>query len=175
MCGITGICQLGGDAVGESDLLAMTDAIAHRGPDGEGHYRDGPVGFGHRRLAIIDPSPAGSQPMRDRGRALRASATTARSTTSGSCAAELEALGHRFRSRTDTEVVLNALASGERDALDALQRHVRARPLGSRARASCCSPATASGSSRSTTRRAATPCSSASEVKAILAHPGLSR
>ena len=32
----------------------MTDAVAHRGPDGEGHYVDGPIGFGHRRLAIID-------------------------------------------------------------------------------------------------------------------------
>jgi len=41
----------------------MTDAIAHRGPDGAGHVVDGAVGLGHRRLAILDLSPAGSQPM----------------------------------------------------------------------------------------------------------------
>ncbi|WYX23253.1 hypothetical protein WJ969_21550 [Achromobacter xylosoxidans] len=42
----------------------MTDAIAHRGPDGEGCWTEGPVGLGHRRLAIIDLSPSGHQPMR---------------------------------------------------------------------------------------------------------------
>ena len=44
-------------------LKLMTDAIAHRGPDGEGHWIEGSVGLGHRRLAIIDLSPAGRQPM----------------------------------------------------------------------------------------------------------------
>jgi len=85
----------------------MTDAIAHRGPDGEGFYIDRFVGLGHRRLAIIDLTPAGHQPMitKDGQVAL---------TYNGEIynfqelRAELETLGHQFRSRTDSEVVLNA-------------------------------------------------------------------
>ena len=44
-------------------LQKMTDAIKHRGPDGEGHWIDENIGLGHRRLSIIDPSPSGRQPM----------------------------------------------------------------------------------------------------------------
>ena len=54
MCGIAGIVNYGGAAVAPPVLQAMTDAIAHRGPDGEGHWIEEGVGFGHRRLAIID-------------------------------------------------------------------------------------------------------------------------
>ena len=63
MCGITGIFNLSGEPVSPVILRKMTDAIAHRGPDGEGFYIDSFVGLGHRRLAIIDLSPAGHQPM----------------------------------------------------------------------------------------------------------------
>ena len=48
----------------------MGDVIAHRGPDGEGQHADGPVGLGNRRLAIIDPTPAGDMPMASRRRPL---------------------------------------------------------------------------------------------------------
>ncbi len=90
-------------------IRKMTDAIAHRGPDGEGLYIDGCVGLGHRRLAIIDLSPAGHQPMitPDKRYAL---------TYNGEIynfqeiRAELQALGHIFHSRTDSEVVLRAYA-----------------------------------------------------------------
>ena len=63
MCGIAGIFNLNGQPVSPIDLRRMTDTIAHRGPDGEGFYIDSFVGLGHRRLAIIDLSSAGHQPM----------------------------------------------------------------------------------------------------------------
>ncbi len=107
MCGIVGVCDLKGDPVPVGLLQRMTDRIRHRGPDGEGHYTDGPVGFGHRRLAIIDLSPAGHQPM--------ASADgNVIITYNGEIynfqklRIELEALGYHFHSRTDTEVVIHA-------------------------------------------------------------------
>ncbi|MDH4100573.1 MAG: asparagine synthase (glutamine-hydrolyzing) [Nitrospirota bacterium] len=107
MCGIAGIYNLNGEPVSPVLLRKMTDAIAHRGPDGEGFYTDSFVGLGHRRLAIIDLSPAGHQPMvtQDKQYAL---------TYNGEIynfqelRAELESLGHHFHSRTDSEVVLNA-------------------------------------------------------------------
>ena len=63
MCGIAGILNLNRAPVDGSDIKLMTDAIAHRGPDGEGQWIEGNVGFGHRRLSIIDLSKNGSQPM----------------------------------------------------------------------------------------------------------------
>ena len=107
MCGIVGIFNLNGEPVSPVQLRQMTDAISHRGPDGEGFYLDSFVGLGHRRLAIIDLSPAGHQPMmtEDKQYAL---------TYNGEIynfrelKTELEKRGHRFRSRTDSEVVLYA-------------------------------------------------------------------
>jgi asparagine synthase (glutamine-hydrolysing) len=109
MCGIAGIFNLNGEPISPVLLRRMTDAIAHRGPDGEGFYTDSFIGFGHRRLAIIDLSPAGHQPMvtQDEQFVL---------TYNGEIynfqeiRLELESLGHHFRSRTDSEVVLHAFA-----------------------------------------------------------------
>jgi asparagine synthase (glutamine-hydrolysing) len=119
MCGIAGILSLNSEPASPVILRRMTDAIAHRGPDGEGHYIDGVAGLGHRRLAIIDLSPAGHQPMltRDRRYAL---------TYNGEIynfqelRVELESLGYQFRSRTDSEVLLYALAEWGEQALDRL-------------------------------------------------------
>jgi len=65
MCGIAGIFHYrSADRPVDRLLLErMTRSLAHRGPDGEGFHVDGPLGFGHRRLAIVDLSPTGSQPM----------------------------------------------------------------------------------------------------------------
>lgn len=107
MCGITGIFNRNGEPVSPVILRKMTDAIAHRGPDGEGFYNDGFVGLGHRRLAIIDLSPAGHQPMISRDQQVVLS-YNGEVYNFQELRAELEALGHHFRSRTDSEVVLNA-------------------------------------------------------------------
>lgn len=107
MCGIAGVVNLNGRPAEAAILQRMTDAIIHRGPDGEGHYVDGAVGFGHRRLAIIDLSPAGHQPMiTEDGRFVL--------TYNGEIynfrelRIELKALGYHFYSRTDSEVLLKA-------------------------------------------------------------------
>src|SRR6266851_2081874 len=68
MCGIVGIWDLNANPASVDVLKRMTDLLTHRGPDGEGYFTEGPLGLGHRRLAIIDLSPAGHQPMtNDRG------------------------------------------------------------------------------------------------------------
>lgn len=117
MCGIAGVLNLDGQPASPAILRKMADAIAHRGPDGEGYYTDGPVGLCHRRLAIIDLSPAGHQPMMTLdGRYVL--------TYNGEIynfqelRLELEARGYQFRSRTDTEVLLYAFAEWGEEALD---------------------------------------------------------
>lgn len=107
MCGITGIFNLNGAPVSTVTLRKMTDAIIHRGPDGEGFYTDGFVGLGHRRLAIIDLSPAGHQPMITQDGQVVLS-YNGEIYNFQELRAELESLGHQFHSRTDSEVVLKA-------------------------------------------------------------------
>ncbi len=65
MCGVAGILRLDSEPVDRAALERMTQALAHRGPDGHGIWIDGPIGLGHRRLAIRDLSDAGRQPMTD--------------------------------------------------------------------------------------------------------------
>ncbi len=116
MCGIAGLINFNREAVSAVILKRMTDAIAHRGPDGEGQWIEESFGVGHRRLAIIDPSPAGHQPMisRDQRWVLSYNGEVY---NFKKLRVELEAEGIWFRSQTDTEVVLNALAKWGTDAL----------------------------------------------------------
>jgi asparagine synthase (glutamine-hydrolysing) len=107
MCGIAGIYNLTGEPLPNSLLKTMTDAIAHRGPDGDGFYIDGNVGLGHRRLAIIDLSPAGRQPMANENADLIIS-YNGEVYNFQELQVELQALGHRFQSKTDSEVVVHA-------------------------------------------------------------------
>jgi asparagine synthase (glutamine-hydrolysing) len=107
MCGIAGIFNRNGEPVSPVILRRMTDSIAHRGPDGEGFYTDSFIGLGHRRLAIIDLSPAGHQPMiSDSGSYVLS--YNGEIYNFQEIRAELEARGHHFRSKTDSEVVLYA-------------------------------------------------------------------
>jgi asparagine synthase (glutamine-hydrolysing) len=109
MCGIAGILNLDAEPVSADVLRRMTDAVAHRGPDGHGYYCDEAIGLGHRRLAIIDLSAAGQQPMVSRDRQL-ALTYNGEIYNFRELRAELEARGHQFHSKTDSEVVLNAWA-----------------------------------------------------------------
>lgn len=108
MCGIAGIVQLRADGP-RPDMAVldrMTDALVHRGPDGRGVWADGPAALGHRRLSIIDLDN-GQQPF---------STPDGRVTVSFNgeiynfreLSAELTALGYAFRTRCDTEVIVHA-------------------------------------------------------------------
>jgi asparagine synthase (glutamine-hydrolysing) len=109
MCGIAGVFNLNGEPFGRDSLKRMADAIAHRGPDGDGYFFDEGVALAHRRLAILDISSRGAQPMTSKDGnwivifngciynffALKQ---------------ELQAKGHEFVSTTDTEVIVEGLA-----------------------------------------------------------------
>ena len=107
MCGIAGVLHRDGQPVSRVALRHMGEAVAHRGPDGDGIYTDDYVGLAHRRLAIIDLSPAATQPMTSRD--LQVVLTyNGEIYNYREIRAELEAFGHQFRSTSDSEVVLNA-------------------------------------------------------------------
>lgn len=110
MCGVAGLVHCDRTAVSPAVLQRMTDAIAHRGPDGQGHWIEGGVGLGHRRLAIIDLSPSGHQPMVNADHRFVLS-YNGEVYNFRELRTELEAMGYWFRSTSDTEVVLNALAA----------------------------------------------------------------
>jgi asparagine synthase (glutamine-hydrolysing) len=109
MCGVVALFAYAANAppVSRDELLRIRDAMASRGPDGSGEWvgADNRVALGHRRLAIIDLSPGGAQPMASADGALRI-------TFNGEIynyrelRAELEQKGRRFRSSSDTEVIL---------------------------------------------------------------------
>jgi asparagine synthase (glutamine-hydrolysing) len=85
----------------------MTDAIRHRGPDDDGIYVNGAIGLGHRRLAIIDLSPDGHQPMAGPDDATWI-IYNGELYNYRELRAELQAQGHHFKSQSDTEVILHA-------------------------------------------------------------------
>ena len=119
MCGIAGWFDTKGQRPANRALIqAMSDAISHRGPDGEGFHFEPGLGFGHRRLAVID-LVTGDQPMHSRDgnthiifngeiynfRELRR---------------DLERRGHGFSTHSDTEVILAAWAEWGRDCVNHL-------------------------------------------------------
>ena len=138
MCGIAGLFNFNAAPVVRDELARFTDSLAHRGPDGRGLLLDGPLGLGHRRLSILDLSRRGRCPMPfeeslpvTTGARLRGKIATL---TADGCEdatltpyrywltyngeiynflelrRELAAMGHRFHTETDGEVLLAAYA-----------------------------------------------------------------
>ena len=107
MCGITGIVNLDKKTVDRKVLLDMTKALAHRGTDDEGFFINKNIGLGHRRLSIIDLSKAGHQPMFYDNRNL-AIVFNGEVYNYLEIREELKDKGYKFKSNSDTEVILAA-------------------------------------------------------------------
>ena len=106
MCGIVGIVRTDlRDPVDEARLKRMRDVLRHRGPDGEGLWLDRGVGLGHRRLAIVDLA-TGHQPMLNEQGSI-AVVYNGEIYNHGALRSTLEARGHRYRTRSDTETILH--------------------------------------------------------------------
>jgi asparagine synthase (glutamine-hydrolysing) len=120
MCGIVAVLDPSGKPVAAALVDRMRDSLAHRGPDDSGTYVDGPIGLGHRRLSILDLSPAGHQPMGNEDGSVWLifngeiySYVEQRE--------RLRARGHRFRSDTDSEVILHLYEEQGIDCVDELR------------------------------------------------------
>ncbi len=115
MCGIAGVVR----PRDENAIGAMTDRIRHRGPDDSGVWTspDGTVALGHRRLSILDLSPLGRNPM-TRGQQGLWLTYNGEAYNFRKVRRELEGLGDRFISQTDTEVLLAAYARWGVDCLE---------------------------------------------------------
>jgi len=106
MCGIVGRLNFNTQTVDPEEIKLMCEVISHRGPDNQGIYVKGPVGLGNRRLSIIDLSPLGNQPISNEDK-------TVWITLNGEIynfqqlRKELLQKGHKFRSKTDTEVIVH--------------------------------------------------------------------
>ncbi len=106
MCGIVGIVNLDPrETVDEALLKRMRDVLRHRGPDGEGLWAEGPVGLGHRRLAIIDVA-AGQQPLPNEDESCWI-VYNGEIYNHAALRPGLEARGHRYRTRSDTETIVH--------------------------------------------------------------------
>ena len=118
MCGITGIMRFGAQ-VDETEIKSMTKSIAHRGPDGEGIFIKDNIALGHRRLSIIDIE-GGKQPMSYNNGNLYI-------TYNGEIynyielKKELKALGHKFKTNSDTEVILASYNEWHEKCLEKLR------------------------------------------------------
>lgn len=114
MCGITGWVAAPGASVGSAELRTMNQRLVHRGPDDEGYFidRSGGAGLGHRRLSIIDLE-GGHQPIGSEDGQIQA-VVNGEIYNFKTLRSELEAEGYRFKTRSDSEVVVHGyLAWGE--------------------------------------------------------------
>lgn len=113
MCGIAGLIAKNGRSLDQGRLVAMAGKIAHRGPDGEGMWVEGQAGLAHRRLALVDLSPSGAQPMvSEDGRFV----VTFNGEIYNYKELRSQLSGVRFQSESDTEILL-ALYAQEGEAM----------------------------------------------------------
>lgn len=116
MCGICGIIRKGDN---KDIIKKMNDRIMHRGPDGEGYYIDGDVAFGHRRLSIIDLS-TGDQPIYNEDNSV-VTVYNGEIYNYVELRSKLESLGHEFKTKSDTEVLVHGYEEWHTD----LPKHLR--------------------------------------------------
>ena len=121
MCGIAGKIYFDLTRLLSSEgLRAMAQTMGHRGPDGEGVWTDGNIGFAHRRLAIIDLSTAATQPMCNEDGSVWIT-FNGEIYNFDALRKELEAQGHIFKSHSDTEVIIHAYEEYGRGCLERLR------------------------------------------------------
>lgn len=116
MSGIAGICNAGSGSIDKSILEKMTGAMAHRGPDGEGFHVNYKIGLGHRRLSIIQLRDAVHQPMTTEDGILTI-VHDGRIYNSAEVSRELKAAGYHFRSDSEAEIILNSYKEWGEDCL----------------------------------------------------------
>lgn len=107
MCGIAGFVRMDGGPAELNTIQRMTDVIRHRGPNGEGHFIEGALALGHRRLSILDLSNDGAQPMHSPSGKL-VLIFNGEIYNYIEIRQDLRASGYTFKTQTDTEVVLAA-------------------------------------------------------------------
>lgn len=118
MCGICGIFDLAGNPVRPDTLARMNNTMRHRGPDGQGELVDREVGLGHRRLSIIDVG-GGGQPIGNEDGSIQI-VFNGEIYNFVELREDLESLGHRFKTKSDTEVIVHAYEQWGRDCVKRL-------------------------------------------------------
>ena len=139
MCGIAGIVAT--HALRPEDtgrVLRMRDVLAHRGPDGAGVFVDARAALGHRRLSIVDLA-GGAQPLANEDQTIQV-VFNGEIYNHADLRPQLEAAGHRYHTRSDTETIVHAYEAVGRRLRPALPRHVRVRDLGRAAAAAAARP-----------------------------------
>lgn len=119
MCGICGIYDTNGRPVSQDLLRRMNGTMVHRGPDDEGYHIDKNIGLGHRRLSIIDLH-TGHQPIFNEDKS-KVIVFNGEIYNFLQLREELENEGHRFKTRTDTEVILHGYEEWGKDCVNRLR------------------------------------------------------
>jgi asparagine synthase (glutamine-hydrolysing) len=119
MCAICGQFNRDNRPVVADEVVAMRDAMRHRGPDGHGLMVDGPIGLGHRRLSIIDLA-GGHQPLSNEDGTVTV-VFNGEIYNFAEIRTELEARGHRFATRSDTEVIVHLYEEKGADCVERLR------------------------------------------------------